>query len=204
MSKGLEILHTCDDGYESMGAQQMQAVFNSSQTQYYSVLPISDMSGVGGSLGSLDWKSIDFFSVNSTFVLKTTPVGCIRWALKGGVSFNRKPIIIGGVNNGYNFVRDIPSSGTIMSCLYAASRGYTSLAVGTKSSTDGQAFLNAALITLLVLEEIIKKQEGLWSLNVPPTINARNWCIAHSPEEEEKLVAENVASVRKLGWMFNP
>ena len=179
ISGSLEILHTCDDGYDSLGALQMQAVFNSSRAQYQSVLLISNMSGSGGSLGSLDWKNIDFFSVNNSFVLNTTPVGCIRWVLKGGISFNGKPIVIAGTNNGYNFVGDIPSSGTVMSCLYAASRGYTALSVGTKSSNNSLIFLSAALVTLRVLNEFLPNKEGLWSLNVPQFNDAQSWCLAY-------------------------
>lgn len=201
-----EFIHTSDDGFLSEGSMAMIQEFKKHNLNYVSVLPLKNMSGMGGALGPLELSLNNIQRIDERcYVLDTTAVGCIRWALKGGISLLPNVTIISGINKGLNVLLDLPASGTVMSSLYAAARGHIGIAVSCGYNENSlPPFELAAEISSKFLKEIKNFQSKLCSINIPANPMSPYWTIVETPEEEAILISQNQITIRHLGWTFKP
>jgi 5'/3'-nucleotidase SurE len=206
MINDFELVHTSDDGFLSKGSTAMIQEFENHNLNYVSVLPSENMSGMGGALGPLKLSLDNIRRIDKRcYVLDTTAVGCIRWALKGGIPLRSNVTVVSGINRGLNLLLDLPASGTVMSSLYAASRGHVGLAVSCGYDENTlPPFELAARISLKLIEEVNKFQSKLCSVNVPANPINSSWTIVRTPEEEAILISQNQTTIRQIGWKFNP
>lgn len=199
-----QIIHTSDDGFLSLGSMVMMEELIKQKLDYISIFPLRNVSGMGGAIGPLNITREKICQINENcYVLDTTVVGCIRWALKGGITLKSNTIVLSGINKGLNLLLDLPASGTVMSSLYAASRGC--IGVGISCDSKDNYFKNYVLASKLCLDfirEINVYQPQLWSINIPANTSGDSWNIVDTPEKETKLILDNQITIRKLGWTF--
>lgn len=197
------ILHCCDDGYDAPGAHAMREALSQARFNVVSVLPASDTSGSGGALGPIELPDGAVRKLDEDcYVLDTTPVGCVRWAMKGGVTLAPDFAVVTGVNKGMNLAMDIPHSGTVMAALYAAARGRLALAVSCQQDLAPVHLVPAAFMAVDWLQAH-REETGLFSLNVPSRDGMQTPLLVDRADDEVHWLQRGQATIRRMGWLFH-
>lgn len=198
MNKNIDLIHTTDDGYNSIGYTKIRDLLLANGVSFISIVPLKNKSGFSGSIDKLNIENIHIVKRTiSEIILDTTPVNCIRWAIAKGYIPN---LIVVGINNGLNLQKDLFISGTLMTACYSANKGYKSLAISQEnieldSNTDAIIKNIQMLITCQDVE--------CYSLNIPYSSEPHNKFIqVYTHKNEEEYIKECKCTLRKLNYLM--
>lgn len=195
IGKGVDVLLINDDGYTSSGFVALKEALQSNGLSVACVVPYKNQTGVGGAIDRLDVKKIPVInqSVNEV-VLDCTPVNCLRWGIKH-MKISPK-LIICGINQGLNTIKNLPSSATIMSCVYAGIQGFDALAISAEDNS--KRTLDIAINFIIKHFQSIGDGAVL-SLNIPKG-NSPYVVSVHSVQQESLELSKGNSTLRILNY----
>ncbi len=129
------VIITNDDGYQSMGIELLSHLANSAQYSAQVVVPEENHSGRSHSisLGPLDVRRMPGQAGQRWFVVKGTPVDCVRLALSE--YFDGQPLcVLSGINLGWNLGRHVMASATVAAAREAAAHKIPAIAFSASDS----------------------------------------------------------------------
>lgn len=127
----MNVLLTCDDGYDSVGFAELRRVARELGFKATCFAPAEDMSGIG-SCRTL--KSVFIDRLRDGFRVTGTPVDCVSLALSPRVrkifKLPRFDLVLSGINYGANVgAETLACSGTYAAAHYAAHCGVPAIAI---------------------------------------------------------------------------
>ncbi len=160
----MNILLTNDDGYQSVGLQQLcEGLGNLEGVTVYVVAPDSQRSGYSHSMEF--HKPVSFVKLDSyhgaelAYISSGTPANCTNFGLQNlGLHID---FVISGPNAGPNYGFDVLYSGTVGGAEEAVVKGYKGMAVSL-NSFDG-SYNNT-------VKFVVENIDKLYSYNVPDTV----------------------------------
>lgn len=133
----LNILLTNDDGWDSLGIQNMKTALQDAGHSVTLVGPLSQQSGKGGSLNTDNGASIavtePLGAGTAEWAVDSTPSDAVRAAFGGIVDKATIDLVVAGINAGQNLgITGTQASGTINAALTATHFGVPAIAISAE------------------------------------------------------------------------
>lgn len=149
-----------DDGYDSMGIQELYKNLSAKNYDVWMVAPMENQSGSGTSIKIKSRGSELVKYSENKYALDGTPVDCVSIAIT--LLMNEVPdLVISGINDGPNFGSMQINSGTVGGALKALGYGIPSIAVSLAYLGEGNFHIYMSEAVSYTVS-LVEKLETLW------------------------------------------
>ena len=136
LSGPLDILLTNDDGWDSVGIQEMKTALETAGHTVTLVAPAQNRSGSSASL-TLDLVEVTQMSGNE-YAVDGTPATCVFLGISG-ILDAYPDLVVSGTNDGKNYGTAAPFSGTVGGTIAAIRAGLPAIAMSTEPPVADEA-----------------------------------------------------------------
>lgn len=167
----MNILLTNDDGINAGGIRALVREL-ATLGDLYVVASDRERSGTGHSITVFEpilTQKIEINGVKSAWIVKGTPVDCVKLAL-GKLLSQKIDLVVSGINHGPNLGTDVLYSGTVSAAAEGVIMGVPAVAISLNSYQEEMDFSFPARFTRLFIKTVIRRgidRNTMVNINIP-------------------------------------